>query len=137
MDGNLLFVVLTLSFSIFASRLFNKAQKMMSDEREGKAMDKEELPETWTQEPTEDAEVVTETTQPLSQTQPFWETKRPAKQRSPKKKKKQSPTPSACTPDATEDTTSAQPLSSPIRLKTKADARRAFLYSEIFNRKYE
>jgi DNA primase len=79
----------------------------------------------------DEEEVVFEEIQPLEEVRPIQKTT-PKKHSSKKSHQKQSTTPPA--PAGHEPT--AHP-SSPLRIRSKADARRAFLYSEIFNRKYE
>jgi hypothetical protein len=85
----------------------------------------------------EEEEVVYEEVQPLEEVRTIVESlsrkeKRSKKHASKKTQKAQSPT-----PPVTMDKGPTEAPSSPLRIRTKADARRAFLYSEIFNRKYE
>jgi hypothetical protein len=125
--GDLLFIIIAGVVSAFCSKLFNKTQKRLNSEPHDYAEPEEEQPEVWTEEPldVEEAEEVWNPTQPLREVQ---SPTPPVQERIEKTIEK---------PVERKQPSSEEPLSSPIRIRTKAEARRAFLEAEIFNRKYE
>jgi hypothetical protein len=74
---------------------------------------------------------------PVDETEPLEEETRPLVAMTRKHRLRQSEAVQSPTPPAQPETIQSKAEEAPVRIRTKADARKAFLYSEIFNRKYE